>query len=350
MTHRPTSRIVLAAALLLFLTVGCASPEPWQRSAFARPHMAPEADAPARRLRTHVYQSREGTTPLERRLEPRPALHGLVIDGARRPLPESSLLLFRESVGERAFGSGTDRWRSVTDAEGRFAYEALEEGRYSICVLRGPNESDDSALLRRAVVVSGSETIEVTLDLQPPEHVDVRGSITPPGTGAPALVPTFLPHAAEGTWVLARPDGLQRFVAGGLERGAYCVLITPASDDEPGPVALLPHFEVAGLGRQDVELRFPAGRLQGSLVHGRPAELRVVALPRLPAGFARDALASARMLKSLALPVGADGRFEVPNIAAGSWELLVLAPDGAPLARLPFEHAGGLELLPPHRL
>lgn len=65
MTRRSPRGAWVAFVLVVWLGVGCASPEPWQRSAFARPHMAPDADAPGRRLRAHVYQSREGTTPLD---------------------------------------------------------------------------------------------------------------------------------------------------------------------------------------------------------------------------------------------------------------------------------------------
>jgi len=67
MRRRRNGLVAAFVAALSFATAACAGVEPWRRSRLAPPHMALDACPENRRLREHVYESREGTVPAERR-------------------------------------------------------------------------------------------------------------------------------------------------------------------------------------------------------------------------------------------------------------------------------------------
>ena len=255
----------------------------------------------------------------EIRLTKRGSLRGVLVDGSGTPLPNAPLLFIHGQTRSvpSTFESGSDRTRTTTDAEGRFAFEHLRPNRYHLFALRSQGDPDERAIADETVELGPGEHLELTFSVEPPDRIAAYGSVQPPEPLDYALTPTFLPYAAQGSWTPAHPtpDGYR---APGLERGHYLVLLAPANDDNAGPFALLPDVEVAGFGEQRLDFRYPTGSLSGRIVLDEPkGDLFVVAVPIVPPGFAHDLLATGKVGDLMGVPVARDGSFTLEHLAEG---------------------------------
>lgn len=255
------------------------------------------------------------------RLSRRGSIEGTLVDRAGDPLPGVPLLFLRRGVAADTLERDVERLRVATDADGRFAFAHLAPARYHLFALGSPLDPDERALADVTIDLAAGEERELLFSLDPPDRITVFGTVQPPEACTVALVPTFLPYAAEGGWASAKPiEGGYR--ASGLERGRYLVLLAPADDGLPGPMALLPDVDLTGFGEQRIDFRYPAASLRGRVVTGAPrTDLNVVAVPILPPGFAHDVLTTADVAQSLAVPVASDGTFLLEWLARGPHRL-----------------------------
>lgn len=111
---------------------------------------------------TQTVDLKEGTATAEIKLTPGSALGGLVLSDAEQPLPGASVVL--QSAGDTGFGRGMlgGGQSAVTDASGRFRFDHLSPGRYSLVaslrsrssaaqtIVLQEGQSRDDALLRIA--------------------------------------------------------------------------------------------------------------------------------------------------------------------------------------------------------
>ncbi|MCB9902869.1 MAG: sigma-70 family RNA polymerase sigma factor [Planctomycetes bacterium] len=268
----------------------------------------------------------------EIRLTPRGSLRGVLVDGNGTPLPHAPLLFIHGQTRSipSTFESDSDRTRTTTDAEGRFAFEHLRPNRYHLFALRSPKDPDERSIADETVGLRPGEHLELTFSVEPPDRVTAYGNVTTMQQVDHALTPTFLPYAAEGSWTPAQPtpDGYR---APGLKRGRYLVLLAPANDDHnAGPFALLPNIDVAGFGEQRLDFRYPTGSLTGRIVLDEPRDdLFVVAVPIVPPGFAHDLLATGKVGDLMGVPVARDGSFTIEHLAEGAHRVELCASSSA---------------------
>jgi protocatechuate 3,4-dioxygenase beta subunit len=92
---------------------------------------------------------KEGTATAEIKLTPGSALGGLVLSDAQQPLPGASVVL--QSAGDTGFGRGMlgGGQSAVTDASGRFRFDHLAAGRYSLVAsLRSRSSATQTIVLQ----------------------------------------------------------------------------------------------------------------------------------------------------------------------------------------------------------
>ncbi len=92
---------------------------------------------------------KEGTATAEIKLTPGSALGGLVLSDAQQPLPGASVVL--QSAGDTGFGRGMlgGGQSAVTDASGRFRFDHLASGRYSLVAsLRSRSSATQTIVLQ----------------------------------------------------------------------------------------------------------------------------------------------------------------------------------------------------------
>lgn len=262
-----------------------------------------------------------------------PLLRGTVIDLAGEPVAGA---VVGTSAPPHADGAPfTGVWYSrnvVTDASGVFGFELIEKRPRECVIAEHPNYIQ---LAGRVTLDLAPGTNAVEVEARHPQYLSLHVAI---GDEPEVVsVPVFLPYAAYGAWTQARAtDG--GYDAGAVARGRYLVALVPADDGASGPVALLPAIDVEGFGEARLDFRFPATELRGRVVLDGAREelavagladetLAVVALPRVPPGFARELLASSKLQRALRQLVAADGTFTLRYVPNGPHRLLLLAGD-----------------------
>ncbi|QDU69912.1 sigma-70 family RNA polymerase sigma factor [Engelhardtia mirabilis] len=277
----------------------------------------------------------DGSGPIEVPMVRRASLRVRLVDGAGNNVAGGHLLLRSSSNAYVDYDGPLDE-RATTGPDGVAVFEHLRPGGYMIHALRDRNDADENAVVRRSLEIEAGVPLELELALGNSDQVTVTGTVTgvvdPPG----AVVPYFLSHGADGTWVRGAPEGLQ-YRATDLRAGRYVVLLGPAIDDHMDEVlmAILPAVELSGEASQAMDLRYPALRFSGRLSGvDDPRSLTVIAMPVLPPGLAADLLGSdgRRMLEAAVDDAGA---FTLPPLGAGEFELRVERPWGERLAARP---------------
>ncbi|HEX5052694.1 MAG TPA: sigma-70 family RNA polymerase sigma factor [Planctomycetota bacterium] len=256
------------------------------------------------------------TTELVVRLTRRATLRCRIVDGHGQPIAGAPVLFL---------GPAHDLYERVrTDERGEIFFEKLLADRYRVCLLARAGDPDERAIATGRYAVAAGEHQDVVLEAEPPDAVRVFGTLV--GV-APGLVPMFVPHTGTGSWTQSRVHG-SGYDAGGLKRGDYVVVFTPADGGQRDlPMALLPRVHVDGFVQVAIDLQAPTGIVRGRVLTQRAdrGELRVVAVPDVPAGgLAAELFASAKFARALGVPLGADGSFELPHVADGSFRLEVL--------------------------
>ena len=92
---------------------------------------------------------KEGTASAEIKLTPGSALGGLVVSDAQQPLPGADVVL--QSAGDTAFGRGMLARRPLddTDSSGRFRFDHLTAGRFSLVAsLRSRSSATQTVVLQ----------------------------------------------------------------------------------------------------------------------------------------------------------------------------------------------------------
>lgn len=248
----------------------------------------------------------------------------------------------------RATGPGSDQRRAVSDAEGKVAFDHLPPETVSLFVTPTAMDPDERAIDSLKVHLAPGERCVVQHEFEPPDRVLVNGTVVTDREVAFPIVPTFVPLDGEHGWIAAKALGGQGYLAGGVRRGRYLVLLTPSTDDHrDGPFAFAGVVDVKGPVSQVFDLELPRGTVVGRITglperDGRDA-LRVVAVPVLPKrSLAADQLlGSARLATMLGASVDDRGLFQLRRVADGPCELQ-LRRGAEVLARRRADVRGGL--------
>lgn len=233
--------------------------------------------------------------------------------------------------------------RTSTNARGAFEFEYLDGGRYHLHVLPHAKASASSAVKSLSLRVAEGAQDAIRIELSRRDDVAVHGEVLHPGNLDYALTPLFLPEWESGAWSRAKPSARRRYEAGLLSPGTYLVFLAPAIDDHNGPYALLPAVEVDGLGDTRIDLRFPDGRIEGSIELPDPAvNYRVVIVPKVGSGLAADFLNKSSVPRLLGAEVAANGQFVLAGVAPGPSEIRLYDDSdlSAPVAVKDLEIAG----------
>lgn len=273
----------------------------------------------------------DGVHECEIKLRRRGSIRGLVVDGAGQPMVGVPLLCVGDTPSKRLSTfqlHASEYWRMTTDDTGHFELQGLNDYRYSVFVLRSPQDPDEAAITSASYVLDRGEQLEVVLQVDAPDRVTVRGRVVSPTPIDYELVPMFIPYADGAGWV--RPKSSARgYKAGGLTRGLYLVMLAPAIDDHHGPFALVPEVSIEAFGDQVMNFAYPTGSLEGHVEWKDPnAKLRVAAVPILPEGLAHDFVSSGKVTRLLSVPVEASGDFKLTMLPLGPHRLKLFANSG----------------------
>jgi RNA polymerase sigma factor (sigma-70 family) len=183
------------------------------------------------------------------RLEPELVLAGTLLDGRGRPVPEGHVTIKGDRISYH-YGMSNGTWESTlgmdktrTDEQGRFRFEGLYDGRFTI--FAAGREDPEAVVELKAR--SGSENLEITLDLQALRKVVLRGRVTDARTGLPIERFEITPMRE-----VPRNDGMTSFEG------------TPHPFDSPEGL-----FEIAGLSEGDIHVTVSA---EGYLVDSLPGK------------------------------------------------------------------------------
>lgn len=289
---------------------------------------------------------------------PGAAVSGRVLEeGNQAPIAGAEVVLV--PVRPRAVSAPPfDRPRStITDRDGRYAFEDVEPGRYRITVQKagftplsgsrlqdanvaaGERRGDVNVTLQRGAVIAGRVLDE---DGQPLADVHVMAMRKPPpARGTTAIRRPVLIPAGGG----AQTNDLGEFRLYGLPPGEYYVQATARSalgryaassasnatttiptyfPNTPDPVAAQPLSIGAGQTIGDIEIRMitaPAFQVSGVVIDeaGRPL---VNVMMRLV-----DETSSMPMfMRRVESRTDASGRFVIGNVTSGTYTLLAAAP------------------------
>jgi protocatechuate 3,4-dioxygenase beta subunit len=260
--------------------------------------------------------SRDGIPePLEIRLAPAAALDGRVTDAAGRPAAGVPVLL--ETLGEDSgeetpAGDPAAGARTLTDDDGRYAFDSLEPGRRRLSALRPGGRRLAGASLD---LHNGPNR----LDLAQPPALSVSGRVLD-DAGAPlAGARVFLegPDPEDRWLVVGAEDG--GFSFGGIPEGDYRLSVLAKGFAQPVPREV----QVASSAVQGLELRLRrGGTIVGNLAGVSAEELNglmIVAEEKAPGpGSGRAAPAARSRRLGLA---GPDGRYRIPDIPPGVWKV-----------------------------
>jgi hypothetical protein len=281
-------------------------------------------------------------------------------------------------------------YTTASDAEGRFAFEAVDPGKYTLFAekagyLRQSYGAKEMFSSGTPITLSAGQNLsDLTFTLIPQSSVSGR-VLNEDGDPLPhAFVRIMRPMYRDGKRMMATMSGSQadesgEFKIGGLSAGRYVVcaastgysapnaidatkgadpnkpkeaLVSTCYPSAPDPASAAPLEVVAGHNITGTDIRMRKARVvrvKGKVV-GAPAGQQV----RLSL-YAREANAANIGSSS---NIGKDGSFEISNVQAGSFELYAMSQDRMPaiLGRQPLEVGAEniegvmLTLIPPGEL
>ncbi|MBI4601044.1 MAG: carboxypeptidase regulatory-like domain-containing protein [Planctomycetes bacterium] len=199
--------------------------------------------------------------------------------------------------------------KTVTDASGRFLFDMLGDGQFSLSATAEGTTRD-----RNSNVPAGTEDLEFHLAAE----AVFAGRVVAEGDGSPVAEATVTLASVIGTSYTGQTDGDGRFRVRKVAAGTYGVT---ADHDEYGSAAEDPRELQEGQTVEGVVIRLPAG----TAASGRVADLDT----REPVADAqvdfvlvppKDGPAGGRALQRRA-KTASDGVFEVRGLVPGSWQV-----------------------------
>lgn len=248
--------------------------------------------------RTVDLTSADGTADFEVRDIVPAAVFGVVVDDEGRPVSGVTVSI--------------DDQTTTTDADGYYVFDTVEVGPHTV-VIEPPTGYSAQVTEQTIDVPEGSEVPIEIEDFVLVENPDLRGSITAVGEGVPGVIVT----ASLGDDVVTTvTDANGDYVFPRLPAGDYEIsIVVPSGYSAMGPISRSESVDAEDV----VEVDFALARLgafdgtvrsdDGTVVPGVGIEVAG------PDGTVR-------------LTTDADGLYGLDSLAAGTYTLTVVAPDG----------------------
>jgi len=299
-----------------------------------RVHDDPERQRLIATHRLLIEDAAESVPPLRIALPDPGSVRGTLRDGEGTPLPDATVML---NSATDMTGRGPS-YQAETDGDGNFSFESVMPGNYMLMAMpTGRHRHADAPrmpAMRMIEVAAGEATVADLPEATTPGQT-LTGRITRDGAPVTDARVMFIPLGEDGRMgmgagmtmmsrepAVTGPEG--RYTVANLEPGHYMVMIVQAehlfADVDPD---MFQHSApvVIEAGQDELDIAVTGVTLRGIAVRsdGDPAVGATVMV--LPSAGGIDAISRHMMGRSA--ETDADGRFEVPHLAAGPLRITV---------------------------